>query len=180
MANGSINKFTDKIFPAIALGNQTANNNLKTLPPPPANESQANTALNHVTGQVAARQNSASQTTAVKGAGGDDTPKTATDFLREIRSRQPFDEAALAKKKTSVELKLSKPPEKLSVADYDAAAWKAIFKEAGYSILTDKEVRIAVQAMKNIGWTAADNGFALSNLRKARSPDRCSSKQTKR
>lgn len=165
MAKGIFNIVADKIFPATAPGgNQTENPNLKTsLFSQPITRGDADAALNHITGQFVARQNPTSQTAAVN-RDGDDNQKTVTDFLRRIQSTQPFDEAALSKKKEHVELKLSKPPEQLSVADYDAATWRAVFNKAGYSLLTDEEVGLAVKAMKNTGYKSTNDGFSLSNL----------------
>lgn len=168
MAKGIFNIVADKIFPppAPGSGNQTENNSLRPLLfSQPITKGDAGAALNHITGQFVARQNPTGQTAAVN-SDATDNQKTVADFLREIQNSQPFDEAALSKKKEHVELKLSKPPGQLSVADYDAATWRAVFNKAGYSLLTDAEVGMAVQAMKDTGYKSTNDGFSLSNLRR--------------
>ena len=67
MANGISNFLTNKIFPAATPDNQTANGNLKTLLfSPTTTRGEANAAFNHITGQVGARQTSASDPPSLK------------------------------------------------------------------------------------------------------------------
>lgn len=166
MANGGIGKFTDKIFSAIAPDNQTGNNNLKVAPSsPPADQGEANTALNYVTGQVAAQRNSASQAAAVKDESDVETRKTVVDFYKEVLERQPFDAENLAKKKVSIVLDTKKPAAQMSLADYDLAKDRAIFKQAGYSMLTDEEIQMAVGVIKSNG-AVNHGGDGLEKLRR--------------
>ncbi len=152
MANSISNFFTDKIFPAAAPDNQTANGNLKTLLfSPPATGGEANAALNHITGQVIARQPSVSQTVIGKREGDEETQKTVVDFYKEILKQQPFDAENLAKKKVSVKLEIGKPAAQMSLSDYEMATDRAIFKQAGYALLTDEEIQMAVGGIRSHG-----------------------------
>ena len=169
MTKGISNKLTGKIQPPDPLDPRSENESPKILLfAPPIAKAEADTALSYIAGKFIARQVSASRLAVVKKADDDKSgaPLTVTDFLHEIQSRQPFDETALAKRKVSVELKLSKPPQQLSVADYEAATWQAIFNRAGYTMLSGKEIGMAVQAIKNTGYQSVDKGFTLSNLRR--------------
>lgn len=123
-------------------------------------DAQNNEAIQFLTNQAAAK------TASINNIDNDNTKKTVAGFLKEIRQQQPFDEAGLSKKEIKVYLELKKRTSQITVADYDTATWRAIFKKAGYSILTKEEIAMAVQAMKNTGWTATDGGFSLSNLRR--------------
>jgi hypothetical protein len=152
MANGISNFLTNKIFPAAAPDNQTENGNLKALPfSPPATGGEANTALNHITGQVVARQPSVSQTVIGKREGDEETKKTVVDFYKEVLEQQPFDAENLAKKKVSVKLETGKPAAEMSLSDYEMATDRAIFKQAGYAMLTDEEIQTAVAGIKSHG-----------------------------
>ncbi len=152
MANGINNFLTNKIFPAAAPDNQTENGNLKALLfSPPATGGEANAALNHITGQVIARQPSASQTVIVKREGDEETQKTIVDFYKEVLNQQPFDAENLAKKKVSVMLETKKPAAQMSLSDYEMATDRAIFTQAGYAMLTDEEILTAVAGIKSHG-----------------------------
>ncbi|MDQ3063403.1 MAG: hypothetical protein M3R14_11185 [Acidobacteriota bacterium] len=152
MANGISNFLTNKIFPAAAPDNQTENGNLKALLfSPPATGGEANAALNHITGQVIARQPSASQTVIVKREGDEETQKTIVDFYKEVLNQQPFDAENLAKKKVSVMLETKKPAAQMSLSDYEMATDRAIFTQAGYAMLTDEEILTAVAGIKSHG-----------------------------
>ncbi|MDQ3747866.1 MAG: hypothetical protein M3367_02455 [Acidobacteriota bacterium] len=165
MANNTDNLLIGKIFPAIAPDNQTANGNLKTLLfSPPTTRGEANAALNHITGQFIARQTSVSQTAVVKRAD-EETQKTVGDFYKEILEQQPFDAENLAKKKVSVMLDTKMPVREMTLADYEMAKDRAIFKQAGYAMLTDKEIQIVVTAIESHG--AVNHGSdGLDKLRR--------------
>jgi hypothetical protein len=165
MAKGIINILTDKIFPAAAPDNQTKNSNLKALLfSPPITKGEADAALNHITGKFVERQTAASQTEAVKNSD-DETQKTIVDFYKEVLAQQPFDAKNLAKKKLSVVLEAKKPAEQMTLADYEMAKNRAIFKQAGYSMLTDEEIQMAVSGIKANG-SVNNYNFKLDNLRR--------------
>jgi len=87
------------------------------------------------------------------------------DFYKEVLERQPFDAENLAKKKVSVVLEGKKPAAQMSLSDYEMAKDRAIFKQAGYSMLTDKEIQMAVAAIKSHG--AVNHGSdGLDKLRR--------------
>ena len=90
---------------------------------------------------------------------------TVVDFYKEVLERQPFDAETLAKKKVSVVLEGKKPAAQMSLSDYEMAKDRAIFKQAGYSMLTDKEIQMAVAAIKSHG--AVNHGSdGLDKLRR--------------
>ncbi len=165
MANGINNFLTNKIFPATAPDNQTENGNLKALLfSPTAAKSEADTAVNHITGQFVARQTSASQAAIVKKAD-DETKKTVGDFYKEVLEQQSFDAENLAKKKVSGMLDTKKPAGEMTLADYEMTKDRAIFKQAGYSMLTDKEIQMAVTAIESHG-TVNHGSDGLDKLRR--------------
>ncbi len=165
MAKGIAGILTDKIFPTVAPGNQTGRDNLKTLLfSPPITKGEADAALNHITGKFVERQTAASQTVTVKNSD-DQKQKTVTDFYKEVLEKQPFDAESLAKKKLNVVLEAKKPAAEMTLADYEMAKNRAIFKQAGYSMLTDEEIQIAVSGIKSNG-TVNNHGFGLDNLRR--------------
>lgn len=90
---------------------------------------------------------------------------TASDFLRKVKSEQPFDGETLSKKQVRVFIDVKKSASQTTVADYDKATWRAIFRQAGYGMLTDEEIETAVGAMNAVGWTTKDSGFDLASLR---------------
>lgn len=90
---------------------------------------------------------------------------TAADFLRKVKSEQPFDGETLSKKQVRVFIDVKKSASQTTVADYDKATWRAIFRQAGYGMLTDEEIETAVGAMNAVGWTTKDSGFDLASLR---------------
>lgn len=93
-----------------------------------------------------------------------DDKKTVADFLRKVVAEQPLDEKT-AGKKIRVFIDAKKPTNQTSVADYDKATWREIFRQAGYGMLTDQEIALAVGAMNSVGWKTVDSGFSLTNLR---------------
>ena len=95
----------------------------------------------------------------------DDGKITAADFLRKVKTEQPFDGETLSKKPVRVFIDVKKSINQTMVADYDKATWRAIFKHADYGMLTDQEIETAVGAMNAVGWTTKDGGFSLANLR---------------
>ena len=90
--------------------------------------------------------------------------KTPADFLRQILIEQPIGSSNA--KPEPLEMKLDKPPQKLTAADYNRAAWRAVFKKAGYGILTDGEIQQAVGAMRDNKLKAEFEGFNINNLRR--------------
>ncbi len=91
--------------------------------------------------------------------------KTVGDFMHEILAKEPVD-ARLRNERVKVFLEIKKPMAEMSVADYEQATWRAIFKEADCNLLTDAEIRQAVGAMRAAGYRDADGGFDLKNLRR--------------
>ncbi len=164
MANGIADIFKDKIFPTDETRNQTENGALKeSLFSPPITKRQADAALNHITGQFVTQQNSANRATAESSI--DDTKKTASDFFIEILERQPLDYDKLAKQPVSVVMKATKPVAEMTLADYIQAKDRAIYKQAGYAMLTEAEVRTAAD-MVAAKFPADNKNFGLDNLRK--------------
>lgn len=94
-----------------------------------------------------------------------DDKKTVGDFLRKVNAEQPFDDGNLSKKEVRVFVDVKKPVNQTTVSDYDKATWRAIFQKAGYGMLTDEEIALAVGGMNAVGWTVKDSGFDLSSLR---------------
>lgn len=166
MAKGVLNIITDKIFPATAPGNQTENNSLKSLLfSQPITKGDADESLNHIAGKFVEQQTSARRTTvAVKSSGDDEPQKTVSNFYKEILEKQPFDAESLSKKKISVVLETKKPAAEMTLADYNTAKDRAFFKEAGYSILTDEEIRMAVSTIEANG--SVNHNDTLENLRR--------------
>lgn len=169
MAKGIVNILTDKIFPTTTpAGNQTKNHSLKSLLfSPPISRGDADAALNHITGKFIERQTRASRNVAVKKSGDGDEPpqKTVVDFYKKVLEEQPFDHESLSKKKVSVVLNAKKPAAQMTLADYDMAKDRAFFKEAGYAMLTDEEIKMAVSAIKAHG-SVNHSGETLDKLRR--------------
>lgn len=90
--------------------------------------------------------------------------KTVADFYKEILLQQPLTKKSLSKKKLSVVLKTGKSPDGMTPADYERAKNRAIFKQAGYGMLTDEEIAMAVASIQSKGAVKNDN-FGLENLR---------------
>ncbi|MBA4124427.1 MAG: nucleotidyltransferase domain-containing protein [Acidobacteria bacterium] len=87
----------------------------------------------------------------IKRAGDEETQKTVGDFYRAVLEQQPFDAENLAKKKVSVMLDTKKPAGEMTLADYNMAKDRAIFKQAGYAMLTDAVIQMAVTAIESHG-----------------------------
>lgn len=90
--------------------------------------------------------------------------KTVADFLNEVLEENPFD-TNLKPKAVEIVLDLYKPVNKMSAADYNKAAWRALFKYAGFGLLSEREIDQAVAAMEKIGWSSRNRGFAPENLK---------------
>lgn len=91
-----------------------------------------------------------------------DDPKpevTPMTFLNKILTEQPVDEK-LKKKAEQVIIKPKKSPDKMTADDYKREFSRAIFNKAGYSILTEDELTMAVGLNKQ----NYDN-FGTDNLR---------------
>lgn len=52
-----------------------------------------------------------------------DEKTTVGDFLRKVKTEQPFDENILSKKEVKVIIEVKKPPAQTTLADYDKATW---------------------------------------------------------
>ncbi len=60
-----------------------------------------------------------------------------------------------------------KSPEKMSADDYRQAVWQAVFKQAGYGMLTDGELRQAVSLIKSADSSITSSGLDLENMRRS-------------
>jgi hypothetical protein len=166
MAKDIINLFTDRIFPATTPGSQTENRSLKSLLfSQPSNKGEAEAAINHITGKFVEQQNSVRRTATIKNLGDDEPQKTVSDFYKEVLEKQPFDAENLAKKKISIVLEAKKPATQMTITDYDMAKDRAFFKEAGYSMLTNEEIQMAVSAIKSNG-SVNHGGDTLNKLQR--------------
>lgn len=165
IGNGISGIFGEKNSAANGLNKQTGRRTLKELLfSPPLTIGEADTALGHVTKQFVDQQNSSNQTAAVKNSLDGNTEKTLADFFDEILKTQPLDAEKLAKKKLAVILETTKPAEQMSLADYERAKNRAIFKQAGYAMLTGDELEQALSVIKAKG-SIRDGNFGLNNLR---------------
>ncbi|MBA4124430.1 MAG: hypothetical protein H0X72_18460 [Acidobacteria bacterium] len=114
---------------------------------PPVTKGEANTALNHITGQFIARQTLTSDTAAVKGAG-DETQKTVGDFLNEVLRQQPIAVNDQNTDKVRLPMKVGKPSQETTREDYNLAFRRAVYNKAMDGLeLTNKEIKQADKAL---------------------------------
>lgn len=90
--------------------------------------------------------------------------KTIADFLNEVLEENPID-ITVEPEKIDVVLEIHKPLNKMKTADYNSAAWRALFKRAGFGLLNGRQIKAAISAMETIGWTSRNRGFGLDNLK---------------
>lgn len=132
----------------------------------PITKGAADDAISRITEKFAARQTApASQAAAVEKSDDEKTEKTLADFFKEICAQQPFDYDKLAKQSVTLEMKTTKPVEKMTLADYIQAKDRAIYKQAGYGMLTDAEIRAAAD-MVAAKFPVHNTNFGLDNLHK--------------
>ncbi len=77
------------------------------------------------------------------------SPNTPKDFLQKVLSEQPFTIQDANAKKEVITVKLNKSSEQMSKDDYNFAFRKAVYQKAVGMSLTDEEVKLADQALKD-------------------------------
>lgn len=141
-----------------------ASNNAEQIKPLSNTAQQDETAIAFLAKNGAATANHRLKTG--DAADSSDDRKTAGDFLRDILREQPLIIDKTGAREIKLTLVIKKPTAQMTIADYDSANWKAIFGAAGYGNLSDEEIALAVQTMRENGSvmpTKAD----LKSLRKA-------------
>ncbi|MDQ3323700.1 MAG: hypothetical protein M3525_14890 [Acidobacteriota bacterium] len=175
MANGIVNILTEKIFPSNAPGNQTESGNLKALLfSPPITKGEADAALNQITGQFIAGQDSAGKISAAANPVDDNAApkKTVGDFLAEIMRRQPVKTNDDNQSKIQIPMRPDKSPERMTRADYTRAFRRAVYEKAMPGVkLTNEEIRLADKALIDSGLYATGYNLhgtmqSLRNLQK--------------
>jgi hypothetical protein len=136
----------------ISNGNSNGQSNISLPAPSPVNvnSNESNRAIQNLNSRFAVDETK--------------REKTPADFLRQIIIEQPI--GSSTGKSEPLEMKLGKLPQKPTVVDYNRAAWRAIFKKAGYGILTDGEIQQAVGAMRDNKLKTVFDGFNIDNLRR--------------
>ena len=97
----------------------------------------------------------------------DKTPqKTLLHQLKESLASKPIDDN-LKRKPATVIVNPKKSSDKMTADDYRQAVWQAVFKKAGYAMLTDGEIRQAVSLMKSVTSSITSSGLDLANMRRS-------------
>ena len=97
----------------------------------------------------------------------DKTPqKTPLHQLKQSLASKPIDEN-LKRKPATVIVNPKKSSDKMTADDYRQAVWQAVFKKAGYAMLTDGEIRQAVSLMKSVTSSITSSGLDLANMRRS-------------
>ncbi len=97
----------------------------------------------------------------------DKTPeKTPLHQLKESLASKPIDEN-LKRKPAAVIVNPKKSSDEMTADDYRQAVWQAVFKKAGYAMLTDGEISQAVSLMKSVTSSITSSGLDLANMRRS-------------
>ncbi len=91
------------------------------------------------------------------------TNKTVGDFLGHVLTKQPLEEKG-KEKKVYLDVKYPKPPEQMTVKDYQTALTRAEYKQAGLGMLTDDEIKTSEDALADQGLKVKYYGFDLASL----------------
>jgi DNase/tRNase domain of colicin-like bacteriocin len=103
---------------------------------------------------------------AVRFNGNDETKppkKTVTNLYHENLQKDPIDKNVGRKYNITLGLELKKSTNKTTVEDYTKAFDRALFNKAGYTMLTDSEVKTAAAEIKGKDWKQTN--WSLNNLR---------------
>ncbi len=100
---------------------------------------------------------------AVKKPDTNETEKTVGDFLGHVLTKQPLEEKG-KEKKVYLDVKYPKPPEQMTVKDYQTALIRAEYKQAGLGMLTDDEIKMSEDALAGKGLSVKYYGFDLASL----------------
>jgi Contact-dependent growth inhibition CdiA C-terminal domain len=140
-----------KINPILPKQQPAIKSKLKITPKVADKTKQTNQAVKHL---------------AVRFNGNDETKppkKTVGNFYRENLQKDPINKNVGLKYDITLGLDVGKSTNKTTVEDYTKAFDRAIFNKAGYTMLTDSEVKTAAAEIKGKDWKQTN--WSLNNLR---------------